>query len=694
MRSIYAQVRSELGISVIESTEALFQPGAGAASSPFTTPGESLFGALRRLPFRATSVQHSVWNRWRSEPLPRLGDLLYAYRPYAFNPLHLLPPFEKHALLVDGHHAFTFAGAQVSFDPTAAACSYVLANDAINNNFTIVAKLQPTSGRLASITLLDRTDAVELLPQGVAKLNGVAVDLPATSAGSEQLGAWREYHTLNAWSASGVRISCGLDLRVCYITVNGFYHGQLRGILGSASTEPLLDGRRPDGRIAAGAADLVASYATGPDATKCGAAAHAHSSPDPANHSAVKPSTAHCAQHFSGVRSSLAVCFPFIRPQLFRDACEHAVAAAPAADQSDAACQVARAYATACRAQHLPVRVAGECVQCPSAGQKVGEQFSVTAPADKQADIVAVVDTADGAHLAELVQPLLTQLRGELRARDLTDVQITVLGYQADRRYVRVFSTAGGKLNHSDKLKLTAGGGVSDQIAGPESIRTGNETIDGLVAGVWSALRTAQSDLHMAADGRAFRTAMEYPFRAGAAKAIVAVRTDVLTVSANPAKQLAAELINQLAQVQGVQLHLVAPVKGGVKAADGKALIGFGRHTTFGLDAVQKKTRQVVGGTQEQRDALQLSGDDLGAELVQDAGGYVFDVGSWETAKPAEQKKWLGVVAAAVADRVARTETELRCRCGVELGWAPVETCLVAETKWKAAIALVSCWCA
>lgn len=248
-------------------------PAGGSASGADLSESyrSALRTLLRRVPLHLSAVHVSLLNRLRGEPLPRLSDLLYTYRPYAFNPLRLLPPFEKHAQLVDGRHAFTFAGAQLSIDAPAAACNYVLATDAVNGNFTLVAKLDASGQRLLAIVLIDRTGTVELLADGAVRLNGASSELPAVHG---ELVAYRRWHTLAAWSAAGVHVECTLDLRVCSITVDGFYHGQLRGVLGTASTEPLLDGRLPDGSAAATPSALVNGWSTG--GKQCSADAHAH----------------------------------------------------------------------------------------------------------------------------------------------------------------------------------------------------------------------------------------------------------------------------------------------------------------------------------------------------------------------------------------------------------------------------------
>lgn len=270
VRSAYAALRSEYGTAAGDLLSTIFPHyyGPGASGAPTAGLGAALLDgsalrALRNLPLHLSAVHFSLWTRLRGEPLPHVGELLHAYRPYAFNPLRALPPFEKHAQLVDGRHAFTFAGAQISFDPAASGCSVVLAHDAINANFTVLAQIGGgADGRLAGITILDGKtgDALQLAPGAVFKVNGAAVDVPLTHG---ELQAWRDWHTVSAQTTAGVRVTCTLDLRGCAVIVNGFYHGQLRGVLGAASTEPTLDGRLPSGKRATNAGELVNGYATG-----------------------------------------------------------------------------------------------------------------------------------------------------------------------------------------------------------------------------------------------------------------------------------------------------------------------------------------------------------------------------------------------------------------------------------------------
>lgn len=178
------------------------------------------------------------------------------------------------------------------------------------------------------------------------------------------------------------------------------------------------------------------------------------------------------------------------------------------------------------------------------------------------------------------------------------------------------------------------------------------------------------------------------------AQTIVAIRNDQLSVSANPAKQLAADLINALAKLHGIQLHLIEPIDGGLKMSDGSdfksggAVVGFGSDKLFGLNAVQKKTGVLQTGTALQRDQLHYTDEklDLGARLVQSAGGYVFDSTAWTVAKPADQKRWMTVTAAALADHVARTEVQQECWCELTDGVQPRDRCVATAMQRKAPI--------
>lgn len=458
-----------------------------------------------------TSFKWSVWNYLRNEFLPSIRDILYQYRPYAFNPLNFLPPFEKHAQISDGQHIFTFDGQHLTFPGN---CQYILAQDIVNNNFTIIANL--VDGKLQSITLLDKVDHIELNANGIVNLNNKQTELPLHKG---DIYAWREYYSVSLLSTYGVRIVCSIDLRICGFVVNGYYHSKLRGVLGNGNSEPNDDFKLPSGKLSSNFADFGNAYKLTPSCTDVPFEDHHHHS-----------NSELCNQYFGG-ESSLALGYTFIKPQKYREACEHAVGGASSdTEKIDAACNIALLYASTCRFQYIPVDAPAACGQCVVSNDKkytIGESYKATAP-EKKADIVIVVDTTLGPFLQEFVQPAIAQLRQELKIRDITDVHISVIGYNENRKYLSHY-TLNGKLDINGKTLFSE---TSEHLY--HQIKSSNPTVNSLLNDFYNNLRNLKDDLHMSPDGKAFREAMEYPFRSTAAKAIIAIRSDSLQKSLNP----------------------------------------------------------------------------------------------------------------------------------------------------------------
>lgn len=519
IRSVVELVRQQSGGAI--ATDGSLFSGGGLLSLgpiPFTVT------ALKRLPHVST-VKLSIWNYLRNEEFPTLRELIYAYRPYAFNPLHALPPFTKHGVLIDGQHLLTFDQRHITIPATAGGCPYILAQDMLNGNFSIVATLAGDgSGHIKSITLIDRSGFVELSADGTITVDGKDTEFPVHRG---DLHAWRTYTDVTLLTEFGGRIECSTDLRHCHVTINGYYHGQLRGLLGNGNNEPYDDFLLPSNKVAE-------NYATFTNAYRASAKLCAATPPiafvDRTDEHA--RGTDLCAATF-GWDSPLRLCYLFVDPANYRDTCEHAVANAATAGtaQQEAACTVARAYARTCWMEQIQVtKVPDTCARCANGDRAVGESYAAVSP-QKQADIVIVVDTGVGPTLlGEFVQPIIGDLRRELKTRDIADVHVSVIGYSDELRYVNHLTTK-GQLDFGGKLTAFK---FDDAPKSVPPQPTGHEKLDKLLASGWQMVRTAERDLGVAADGRAFREAMAYPFRSTASNVIVAIRPDHLEFSGNP----------------------------------------------------------------------------------------------------------------------------------------------------------------
>lgn len=93
------------------------------------------------------------------------------------------------------------------------------------------------------------------------------VDLPYRKP---NLAVFRDYETVTLLSTAGVLVECTPDLIGCVVRVSGFYHGQVRGLLGNGNHEVFDDLTIPNGKIVTAEAQFANSYkltASCPDVT-------------------------------------------------------------------------------------------------------------------------------------------------------------------------------------------------------------------------------------------------------------------------------------------------------------------------------------------------------------------------------------------------------------------------------------------
>lgn len=519
LHSVISMVKSQFG-----------EIGTGKIATPIPFSLE----ALKRLPY-ITSINFSPFNYFKNEKMLSIRELIANYRPYGFDPMSIIPPFTMHGQIADGQHIFTFDGRHLTFPGT---CNYILAQDFINNNFSIIANLN--NGKMKSITLVDKSNSIEITENGIASLNGKPADLPIHK---NDIHSWREYYTISIFTSFGASVECSTDLRICHFTVSGFYLGKTRGLLGNGNSEPFDDYQLPNGKIADNSADFANAYKSTKTCKPVAFddhAKHAHSNDL-------------CTKFFSS-DSSLRYGFYFVDQTNYREACEHAVDTAT--DKLDAACNIAEMYTSSCRKEMIPVDIPSECKKCEAKNIDIGDAFSVKSPS-KQADVVFVVDTELGSLLDDLVQNTITDLRKELKSRDVTDVQILIIGYSKFSKYI-------SKYTHNGKLDFTGKLSAIKHDAGPreyKALKTGYTKVDEILDTLHENHLKVKDDMGLAADARAFQAAMDYPFRSSASKAIIAVRSDALENTSNPIKQLWTAYASETVKDEGISVHVITPVK-------------------------------------------------------------------------------------------------------------------------------------
>lgn len=469
------------------------------------------YDMFKRIPPFITNIRFSAFNQLTSEPIFNIRDLVYLYRPYAFNPVELVPPFKLHADVSDGAHIFTFDGRHLTFP---GKCSYILSRDFVDGNFSIVATMD--NGKMKSIALTAKGGFLEVTKDGHLTLNDKKVEFPYHSG---TLNAWRTYHTVNLHTNFGAHFECSVDLVSCHFTVSGFYSGKLRGLLGNGNNEQYDDYLLPNGKIAESTSELGNAYRTKNSCEAVTTSGDNH----PKSHT-----NKHCTQYF-GHDSPMRVCFMFVNPSNYREACEHSTHGA--ADDHQSACAIASTYASRCRQEFIPVDIPKTCSSCKVGDNTVdvGDEVSVKVP-KKQVDIVVAFDLKMEKQLT-LVQEVVTELKNELKKQTIDDIHVYAIGFNADDKYLYRF-TSNGKLEFTgDFTKLKVNGPKEDA-----PLKTGNSDVDTAFETLEATKSAAALDLGLSADARAFRASIDFPFRATASKVVLPFRSDGIPYSLNPVR--------------------------------------------------------------------------------------------------------------------------------------------------------------
>lgn len=483
----------------------------GISTDSITSPIN--LNVFKRLPPFITNVRFSGLNQLRSEPIFNIRDFVYLYRPYAFNPAELIPPFQLHGEVSDGSHIFTFDGRHLTFP---GQCSYILARDFVDGNFSIVATL--AGGKLKTISLTDKNGYLEISNEGLLQSGGKNSEYPLHQ---NTLHAWRNYHTVSILTQFGASVECKEDLTTCHISVSGFYSGKTRGLMGNGNNEEYDDYLLPNGKITESTSEFGNAYRTRQDCAAVTASGDDH----PKSHS-----NEFCSQYF-GRDSSLRLCFLFVNPTNYREACEHATHGD--GDSQRSACSIAATYASRCRQEHIPVSIPKACQSCKVGNQAldVGDSVAVKVP-QKQADLVVVFDTKLGKQLS-VVQEIINELKRELKGNGINDVKVAAIGYNTEDKYLYQYTT-NGKLDFRGNFANVKSNGPKEEGV----LKTGQNEVDAILSTLEKTTKQTTEDLGLSPDARAFQRAMKYPFRPTATKTILAFRSDGIPYSPNPVRAL------------------------------------------------------------------------------------------------------------------------------------------------------------
>lgn len=297
---------------------------------------------------------------------------------YYTNPYVWLPPFKARSLMVGSRHYITFDKRFISLNHKYAyiennqkpdKCSYLLANDFVDFNFTLT---QEPSIAVYNDKLLSTRKLAILAGGNIIDIDliGATVRINRNSTMAlpiqiEDTIIYRDWDILVVRSRNGFELNCNLQFDFCWFEVSGWYYGKTAGVMGTVNNEIYDDFLTSKHVITKDTTEFRQSWALNHNGQvdKC-----KHELNDN-KHTISNELLNICDTYFLSKISPFANCFPTIDSRPFYDMCldmgsnsitnfthnEH-----PA---QKGACAVALAYMESCSEESLPLRIPEICLQ-------------------------------------------------------------------------------------------------------------------------------------------------------------------------------------------------------------------------------------------------------------------------------------------------------------------------------------------
>ncbi|XP_022837131.1 apolipophorins isoform X2 [Spodoptera litura] len=600
-------------------------------------------GSVQSAPALGSPPSASLLSKLLTGDAPDVLALIKSYRPKSLNPLDEVPA-KLRAVVVNGQHIFTFDGRHMTFPGN---CRYVLAHDHVDRNFTLM--MQLANGQPKALVLEDKSGTVvELKENGQVTLNGANHGFPVIEKDSF---AFRQANgRIGLGTLYGLMAFCTTKLEVCYIEVNGFYLGKLRGLLGDGNNEPFDDFRLPNGKISSSESEFGNAYRLVRSCPQVQTPEHNHHQ---LHHMAMPPA---CEQVFGG-SSPLRPLSLFLDISPFRQACIHACSG----DSKEAlhqACDLARGYAALALSSMLPAILPDVCVQCKDADKprNVGESYELKVP-NKQADIVVAFETTkdNEKNFKDIVVPLVGQVLDGLKAKRITDVKVYLVGITPKFPYPIIYDTdqrlKNAKVQFPDESRY-------QRLA--EKFKTKDGHYDRYIHEIASIIDALRIEFGLTNVVAGYHSIFDLPFRAGAVKHTISVVGEEC-ISQFFLVEVARSVAYSLAFENMAYSHSIVTVTpSGSLKVNGKnpaQIVGYTERAVImlGDKKVGKDAENLRGSLTKTPDACR--------DFVESSDGIVFSATNFHGMNPGQQKQFLSTAAAAINQRLLHESVVQDCSC-------------------------------
>lgn len=354
-------------------------------------------------------------------------DTYYKYKRYT-DVSYWIPPFKAQAMIVGNQHFMTFD--QLDFD-FAGECSYLLARDFLDGNFTVTVNYVRDDTRAVKKSLNIYTDGVKV---EVSRDNKVTVDDRKVELPQEigQTAVTMEDGVITVNNRLGYKVKCNFVHDLCTMEVSGFYFGKTGGLFGTNNYEPALDMMTPNNKLAANLEDFSESW-------KVGTAQCTRKNMAEGQIMDIRAQEK-CEALFKNDNSEFRSCFRQVNPKPFLSMCSKDLSLVRESEQMSKMCSSAAAYVENCRHEGVNLNMPKHCVRCQRMNADdmlSGDVVRITnGEPVRAADVVFIVEEKEcNRNVPRVLSKLAQSIEGSFRKNGYRQVHFAVVGFGGDGIY-------------------------------------------------------------------------------------------------------------------------------------------------------------------------------------------------------------------------------------------------------------------
>ncbi|GFQ98349.1 vitellogenin [Trichonephila clavata] len=553
-----------------------------------------------------------------------IWDLYYKFVKY-FTPSYWMPSFSGHALISGNQHFITFD--KLSYD-FAGRCSYLLARDFVDGNFTAIVNYGTEDHMRRSLTLLIDGRKVDIGNDYKITMDNNKAELPIQIGKTKMIREGANIRVEN--ERKGYSVICNFVHNYCSVSLSGFYFGRTGGLFGTFNYEPSLDMMSPQRYIMGDIESFTKSWEVGQ--TVCTSSENFATLPS--NDYRVQKK---CRDLFQKSTSEFRACFKQVNPETYLKMCINDLSAVHENDHNDAICQSSAAYFIECKMEGVPLKMPKQCVRCEKQdGSYMTEGDAMQFPRDgtvTAADVVFLVEEKQcNKDRVRYLSKLADVIENNFRQKGYRDVRYSVVGF-------------GGDEIHAEPHVHTMDGRESGPLRSLES--------------AFQSLEYGNGPVNIL---EAMRFAAGLTYRPGTTKSFILVKCS--TCKSEEVRAEYGEMLRTLLDGD-ITLHILMEqkyeMKVPVKSSKARRVIGVDKKFAYTLKDVKDNSLSGDGDLLAQ---LRLP-KDVCIPLAFEVNGSSFDSQFLSETKKNTNKKFMDVLARLVvrSSSMGTTDWGMCCEC-------------------------------